>query len=177
MYCRSFLYIPFAGGMYIHYACRHGVMEMIPTIDLRNQAMALLAADPTTLAPAALAIKIKLAQNNFAPSEQSAIGDFTEATFPGYTDIPCVVGTQPEGLDPTSLDSLIYLKGPAGGFQYLTTGPWVADQTVYGYYLVDNAGTTLYASQLFPAPITLTGSGQILDIGDPNLRLVAGSIS
>ena len=102
---------------------------------------------------------------------------FTEATFPGYAPIALPLGAQSEGLDPTTFDSLIIFQEPAGGFVYTTTGPWLVDQTVYGYYVTNLGGTVLYGSQLFSTPIVLTAAGLILDAGDVELRLLANSIS
>jgi hypothetical protein len=150
---------------------------MIPTRMIRNETMALLAADAATLAPAALANGVKLSKTNFAPSENSAVADFTEADFLGYAPIAVGLGAQIEGLDPTTLDSLIFIKGPAGGFKWISTGPWITNQTVYGYYLVDSTGLILFGCGLFPTPILLTAAGQIIEINEPSLRLPANSIS
>jgi len=150
---------------------------MIPTRSLRNEAMALLAADTATINPVADHLKLKLAQNNFAPSEGLSLAGLTEATFLGYAEIALPLGAQLEGFDPTTLDSLIIFNEPAGGFVYTTTGPWITDQTVYGYYLTNLGGTVLYGSFLFTAPVTFTMAGQILDVGDVTLRLPTNSIS
>ena len=150
---------------------------MIPTIDLRNEAMALLAADSATINPVADQLKLKLAQNNIAPAESSLITDFVEATFPGYAEIALPLGAQTEGFDPTTLDSLIIFNEPVGGFVFSSAGPWLVDQTIFGYYLTNLGGTVLYGSGLLPAPVTFTGAGQLLDVGDVTLRLPANSIS
>jgi hypothetical protein len=149
---------------------------MRSTKSLRNQAFALLAADTTTLAEA-LGPRMYLAQNNFAPSENSVIGDVQAADFDGFAAIHCTPGTQPEGYDPTTLDSVIDLSPPVGGFRWITTGVTHLPETIYGFYLTNAAGTVLLASQLFDTPIVLTAASQVIDLGDARLRLLANSIS
>lgn len=150
---------------------------MIPTQALRNQAMSLLAADPTTLAPAALPIYVVLFSNNAAPSEQSVLADFTPANFTGSAPIAVTVGAQPEGFDPGTNDSLIDISPPVGGFRWITGDAMNLPEKIYGYILVDHAQTLLLAAQLLPAPILLTAAAQRIDLGDVNLRLPANSIT
>jgi hypothetical protein len=150
---------------------------MIPTLAIRDQAMKLLAADTTTLAPAMNAIYMALVKAPLVPTEQLTFADITLATFDGSTPIALTVGSQPEGLDPVTTDSVIDLSPPAGGFRWITTGTTDLPQTIYGYVLLDHAKTTLYAAETLDVPITLTATGQRIDIGDANLNLAAGSIS
>ena len=142
---------------------------MTPTQTLREQAMKLLAADPTTLAPAADANLVKLVKTNFTPSESLVYGDLDFADFDGSTAIECGTGTQPEGLDPGTADSIIDIKAPAGGFRFETTGVTNLPETIYGYALVNNAEDTLLASGLLDTPITLTAVNQVINLGDLKL--------
>lgn len=139
--------------------------------------MALLAADATILGRAANANKIRLASANFTPGENMAIGDFTEATFDGYAAIDVTLGAQPEGLDPATFDSLITISPPIGGFRFASTGVTSLPMTIYGYYLTDKTATIVYAAFKFTSPIVITASGQVIELGNVDLRLPANSIS
>lgn len=139
--------------------------------------MQLLAADTATLAPATLANKIALVMANFVPSESLKLSDLTLATFTGSTPILGTAATQPEGLDPATGDSIIDLPAASGMYRWETTATTLLPQTIYGYALIDNGATKLLASALLDAPVTLTDINQRIDIGDPNLRQLAGSIS
>lgn len=150
---------------------------MIPTRAIREKAMQLLAADTATLAPAVNANKMALVMAAFAPSEETVIGDLTLATFDGSTPKDCGVGTQPEGLDPTTGDSVVTLLAPAGGWRWETTGVTNLPQTIFGFALFDNALAVYLGSALLPAPITLTAANQVVSLGDVTLRQLAGSIS
>jgi hypothetical protein len=138
----------------------------------------LLAADTTTLAPAVNANKIALVKSNFTPSEALDFTTLTLADFDGSTPIlGTAPGPQPEGLDPATSDSIIDLPPAAGNYRWETTGLTNLPQTIYGYVLTDNAGTTMLASALLDAPIALSAINQRIDIGDVSLRQLAGSIS
>jgi hypothetical protein len=149
---------------------------MFATRALRNSAMSLLAADTTALADAT-PNKMRLAKNNFAPSENTLIGDIVEADFDGYAAKTITAGVQPEGFDPTTDASVIDLSPPAGGFRYASTGITSLPMTIYGYYVTDGAGAVLLASAAFPTPIVITRTGQVIDLGDARLSLPANSIT
>lgn len=149
---------------------------MIPTLAVREQMAKLLAADPTTLAPAGAANKIVLIKAPFTPSENTDIGTLAVADFDGSTPIAGATGTQPESLDPNTLDSLIDISPPLGGYRWETTGITNLPQTIYGYALVDDAGTSLLASELLPVPVNLTGVNQSLVLPRTYLRQLAGSV-
>ena len=149
---------------------------MIPTLALRDECMKLLAADTATLA-SVVANKLHLNMNNATPSEQSVLADFTEASFTGHTAISVTAGTQPEGLNPGTNDSRIDLSPPVGGFRWQCTALTLLPQTIYGFYLTDNAGVVLLAAEKLATPIVLTAVGQVIDLGDVKLTLLANSIS
>ncbi len=148
---------------------------MIPTRDIRNAAMAVLAADVPTLAPVT-PNKMLLAQNNFNPAESTTLSDITEASFDGHTAISLGASPMTEGYDPTTDASKIDLKIPAGGFRWRTTGVTNLPQTIYGYYLTDSTGAVLLASAKFSTPMVLTVVNQVIDVGAPSLSLAPNSI-
>jgi hypothetical protein len=150
---------------------------MIPTRALREKAMQLLAADAATLAPAVLENVIILVMNDIAPSEETVVGDLDEATFDGYAALDCALGTQPEGLDPANNDSLVDILPAAGMFRWETSGVTNLPQTIYGFALLDSTKATLLACERFEDPVTLTAVNQRVEVGTPQLRQQANSVS
>lgn len=144
---------------------------------LRNQALALLAADTSTLAPAANAIYMALVMAPFVPSETLVFADLTLATFTGSDPLALTVGAQPEAYVPGSLDSIIDLLAPAGGFRWVTGDLVNLPQTIYGYVLLDHAKTTVLASANFASPVILTAAGERVDDLEATLVLPNGSMS
>jgi hypothetical protein len=138
---------------------------------LINRTGALLNGDTTTLAPAASPPKVHLAQAAFTPSPALLLAGLTEATFQGYAALLCAINAQQNFTDPVSGQQCVQMVEPLGGWHFTTTGTTGLPQTIYGYYLTDNGNLTLYASALFPAPITLTASGQAIDINQVRMLL------
>lgn len=149
---------------------------MQTTLALREKAAQLLAADAATLAPAMDANHMVLIKNEFTSSEATAIGSLEFADFDGSTPVAVGTGTQPEGLDPNTSDAIINLKPPAGGFRWETTGVTNLPQTVYGFALTDNAGTTLLATERLQTPILLTAVNQVVNLPVPTIRQLAGTM-
>lgn len=150
---------------------------MQPTLALREQMAALLAADATTLAPAMNANKIFLVMNNIVPTEQSVLADMTAATFTGSGALLVGTGAQEVALDPANNDAIIDLLPPTTGFRWVTGDAVNLPQTIYGYALVDHGVTTLLACAKLDNAVTLTAAGQRVDIGVPNFRQAANSVS
>jgi len=150
---------------------------MFATKALRQQAMKLLAADATTLAPAADANVIALVMNEIAPGEALTFADLVLATFDGSTPIAVGLGTQPTGENPFTAAEVISLKQPVGGFRWETTGVTNLPQTIYGYVLLNDALDTLLASDLLDTPVTLTAVDQVIDIGAAEMQLPANTIT
>jgi hypothetical protein len=138
---------------------------MLPTLALRQEITTLLAADATTLAPAASANKIALILAPFTLNENTTLASLTLGSSGGLGPLAGATGTQPSGQNPTNLQQEILISPPAGGYKWTTSGA-TYPTTIYGYALTNNAGTVLLALAALPAPITLTADGQIIDI-DP----------
>lgn len=147
-----------------------------PTNTLLDRMAVLLAQDTTTLAPAALNVKVHLAQNSFTPAAGLALASFTEANFTGYAALNAGTGNQQEFQDPATANRIIQLLEPAGGWHWASTGTANLPQTIYGYYITDNATTVLYGSALLPSAVTITGSGQGLDIPQVRFALLPTSL-
>jgi hypothetical protein len=137
---------------------------MTPGQTLINRMVNLLASDATTLAPAANAVKVHLASAAFVPSPALIVGNFTEATFVGYAALLAGLNAQQVFFDPSTGNQIIQLIDPAGGWHWQTTGAAGLPQTIYGWYVTDNGVATVYGSQLLSAPLTLTVSGQGVDV-------------
>jgi hypothetical protein len=148
---------------------------MFCSLTIREKAAQLLAADASTLAPATDANVIALVKAPIAPGEGLLLIDITLADFDGSTPIDVGTGTQPEALDPNTADAIISLLPPAGGFRFETTGITNLPQTIYGYVLLNNAMTKVYASESLATPITLTAINQVIELGTVHIRQLAGS--
>ena len=149
---------------------------MQTSASLREKAAQLLAADTATLAQAANANVVALVMANFNSSEQLVASAVTLATFDGSTPLAVGLGTQAEGLDPNSADALISLKSPVGGWRWETTGTTNLPQTIYGYVLLDQALTTLLASEKLDTPVTLNAVNQVIELGALKIRQLANSM-
>jgi hypothetical protein len=138
----------------------------------------LLAADPTTLAPAAAGSEnlIALIDQAFTPSELITPAALHIASFNGATAKAVKFGTQPTGDDPLSADCIIDLLSVDGAFRFQTADAVGMPVSIYGFALFNNALTTVLACETFPTPIQLTGPGQVIDISDAQLRQLAGSL-
>jgi hypothetical protein len=145
---------------------------MQPSQALLNRLGALLAADATTIAPASGGVKVHLAQNAFTPSLSLVLASLTEASFTGYAALLGAVGAQQNFQDPSSSNGIVQIVEPLGGWHWATTASTGLPQTIYGYYLTDNGTANLYAAALFTTPITLTASGQGVDIAQVRLAII-----
>lgn len=149
---------------------------MKSTLALREGAAELLAADPDTLAPVADANKMVLLKAPINPGENVPFIDLVPADFDGSTPLDCGLGTQPSGLDPTTSDSIITLKSPAGGWRWESTGLTNLPQTVYGAALMNNAMDGYYGAMVLDTPVTIANTNQVIDLGPQTFRLLAGSL-
>ncbi len=150
---------------------------MLPTLAVRLQLGNLLAADTTTLAPAASANKIALIKEPFNYDENQTASSLTFADFTGATPIAGETGSQATGIDPTTLDQIITILDPVGGYRWITGDAVNLPQTIYGAALTDNAGTTLLALLQLNPPILLQEAGQQIDLGTVTMTLNPQPIS
>lgn len=150
---------------------------MLPMKAIRLALGEALAADDTSLAPATDANKIALIAADFVLDESLVIGDLTLATFNGSTPLAGATGTQLAGIDPLTGEQIITIKEPAGGYRWECAVAPGAPETIYGFALIDNAGTGLLAVELLPEPITIAAVGDQIDIGNATLRMVLAPLS
>jgi len=150
---------------------------MLPMVAVRKQVGELLAADATTLAPAASANKVALIAAAFTPSENLVIGDLTLASFTGSAPIAGETGAQQSGTDPATQDQVITILAPAGGYRFECTASPATPESIYGYCLTNNAGTVLLAVAMLPTPVVIATSGDFIDLGAVTLTVVQQPIS
>ena len=150
---------------------------MLPTKDVRMQIGELLAADDTILAPAASGNKVALIVEEFTPDENLVIGDLTLASFNGSTPKVAGTGTQAVGTDPATGQQIITILEPAGGWRWECGADPAEPQTVYGFCLMNNAGDTLYATQLLDNPVTISEAGQEINLGSVKMIVIDQPLS
>jgi hypothetical protein len=147
-----------------------------PTGVLLARIATLLSTDTGSLAPAALACKIHLTIAPFSPGPLLTVASFTEATFAGYAALSAGTGAQESFNDPPTGQRIIQLLEPAGGWHWQATTAVGLPQTVYGWYVTDNASAVLWGSALLPAPITLAAAADGVDISVVRFGLVPSAL-
>jgi hypothetical protein len=92
--------------------------------------------------------KIGLIKAAIAPTPTTQLADLTPADFDGYAMSGAVTWTT------TFVDQMGLVTVSAGSKHYQPTGHAIVN-TIYGAYLVDNAGTHLLGVEIFLNPIPL----------------------
>lgn len=100
-------------------------------------------------------LKLRLYENNYTPVEASVVGDFTEATFSGYAAITL-----------TGASWTMTTADPAvADYAQQTFTATAAGNSVYGYYVTNNAGTIcVWAERFTDGPYTITGNGDVVKV-------------
>lgn len=149
---------------------------MQPTLEVFNRLALLLAHDTGTLAPAANPPKLHLSKTAFVPNQDLVPADLTEADFGGYAAIAAIVGNQLASIDPLTNERLAEMKIPAGGWRFACTALTNCPQTIFGAYLLNDAGTQIYGSALLPAPMVIDTIAQFIDIDSVVFRFLFAGI-
>jgi hypothetical protein len=96
--------------------------------------------------------RLRLFKNDVTPADSDTVGTYVEATFPGYA-----VQTTPSFTVASSVTGVAQITHPALTFLRSAGG---SGDTIYGYYVTDAAGTTLYWAERDPsAPINMNVVG------------------
>lgn len=96
------------------------------------------------------AATVHLFKNDFTPTQNNVLGDFTEADYTGYTNQ--AIGTW--GTPYIDFLQRVLIQAPS--LQFSPTGSTVTN-TVYGYYIQSaGTGTPLIASARFDTPVSMT---------------------
>jgi len=149
---------------------------MLPMKAVRLQLGELLGADATTLAPAANGNKVVLIAAPITLDENHVYADITAATFTGSTPLVCGTGAQPVGVDPATLEQVITLLAPAGGFRWECTVAPGAPEVIYGFALANNGLTTLLGITLLDTPITIVNVGDEVNAGALTMTILAAPV-
>jgi len=149
---------------------------MQPTLEVFNRLSILLSQDTGTLAPAANPPKLHLSKSSFLPNQDAVPADFTEADFGGYAAIAGIVGNQNVGIDPLTNERLTEMKVPAGGWRFFCNALTNTPQTIFGAYLMDNAGVNIYGSVLLPSPLVIDTIGQVVEIDAVTFRFLFAGV-
>jgi len=113
--------------------------------------------------------KVILFQNNVTLTKDTVIADLTPATFGGYAAKVLGAGDPTSGINPATGQWELRMREPVGGIEFTTSGTSNLPQTIYGYAIVSEDGTELFASKKFDTPITLTANQQVIDVPQPKI--------
>lgn len=149
---------------------------MIPTKALLDSMATSLSTDVNFLAEVLL-VEVVLFKAPFVPLPSTLLADLTLADFDGYAPEAVDSATAQVFTDPNTGEQIIQLMEPAGGWHWETTGVTNLPQTIYGFGVTNHLNTDLWGSDLLPAPIVLTASGQGIDIDQVRFRLSASALT
>lgn len=99
---------------------------------------------------------IALFKNNFIPTSNSVLADFTEAAFPGYAPGTIIMST------PAFLNGQGRAEADADLVTFTATG--ASAEMIFGFFLYD-AGLVVRYAERFNAPQPMTVAGAALDVG------------
>jgi hypothetical protein len=122
--------------------------------------MATLAAQKSILGTT---MSVHLYNNNYLPTNQSTIADFTETAFTGYSAVT-VIGTAAVAWQ--SQGAAVMWTSPQAVFS--TASPYTVMDTIYGYYI--ESGTSpnyLIGAERFSAPIAMGAAGNQIIVAAP----------
>jgi len=107
--------------------------------------------------------KLKLFVNDITPASTDTVSTYTEMSTQGYASATLTMSSwsvaQASGKAEASYPVVTFTFDGTGG-----------DTTVYGYFVTDNAGTTLLFAERFINSETITTSGEYIKMS-PKLRL------
>lgn len=127
--------------------------------------------DAATGKVAAGALKLKLFKTNVTPAHDDVVADYTEADFQDYAAITLATASWVAAVAGTGSGTALANKAySVYAQQTFTMGTPGTTNTVYGYYIVDNAGTTLLGAELFSASKPMLLAGDAIKI-TPKLTL------
>lgn len=106
-------------------------------------------------------VKLRLFKNNYTPVEGSTVAAFTQASAAGYAE-QTLAGASWTVATSSGVTEAAY---PERTFSFS------AAETIYGYYVVDAAGTTvLWAERFDGAPFNIPAGGGSVKV-TPRIRL------
>jgi len=122
--------------------------------------------------------RVALVMEPFTPTRQTLLADLVLATFDGSTEKTVALGAQGSAQDPVTLQQIITIVEPLGGWRWVTSGTTNLPQSIYGFVLFDSSGPgPLLGSELLPEAITLTAIGQEVNLGTVKFTMVVNPLS
>lgn len=115
--------------------------------------------------------KLKLFSNDFSPQFDTVVGDFTEATFPGYAAIDDVSGPASGTDAETGLPTVSWMDGST----WLAT-TIVTPETIFGWYITNTAGSSCLAAGRFDESVTINSDGDVLAISPPKAMILLDTV-
>jgi hypothetical protein len=100
---------------------------------------------------------IRLFKNNLTPTVDNVAGDFTESTASGYA----AQGFANTGGDTWDATNKKWTRAYG---TYTFTGTGVANENVYGFYVLDNTGAVILSKRFAGAPLVLGVAGTTIQI-------------
>lgn len=149
---------------------------MIPSAAMIDRIPTLLAADDSSLGPAAGPCKVILIDENFTPTNDTVVGDLHECTNSGLGPITCTAGDQQAGIDPVTSEQKVDMIPPIGGWRWEQADGAGLPVTIYGFALVNNAKSTLWGVEKLATPIQIDAVHQTIEIPSVSFRLDASQI-
>lgn len=98
---------------------------------------------------------LKLFQNDFTPTKGAVPADFTEADFTGYAAVAITWAAV------TRKNLAAVIKSQLVSF--IATGSAITN-VIFGWYVTNAAGDTVYASFLYNASKPVSGAGASIDV-------------
>ena len=133
----------------------------------------LLAGDTGTI-DIATGSNVHLIMAPFTPSLGTDFTVLTEADFTGSATLASGFNDQQSFFDPTTNSYVVQLLEPAGGWHWVATAGTHLPETIYGYAVTNTANTVTYGSALLPSPVTITSTGDAVDIGQVRWSIPVG---
>jgi hypothetical protein len=93
--------------------------------------------------------KLHLFSNSYTPAKGDTVASYTECVGTGYAAATCTGAS----WSVTTVSHVTTATYPAITFTFSVA------QTVYGYYITNNAGTTLIGAEAFPSALTIPSGG------------------
>jgi hypothetical protein len=123
----------------------------------------LMATLTSQIAVIATSCHVHLYSNNYTPTNQSAVSNFTEADFTGYAAIATTGFSTPSWQ---SQGAAVAWSEPMAIFN--TASPYTVGQTIYGYW-VDSGTMTpvLIGAERFTAPVSMIAVGNQIIVSAP----------
>lgn len=118
--------------------------QVVPTAQKEVNLAAWIAANPNW--------SLRLFGNDATPADSSVVGDFTEISGAGYARVTLASASW-------TISAVTPSVAAYAAQSFVFTGALDSPGTIYGYYIVDNAGNLVTAERLASPPFTPATNG------------------